>query len=331
MQTIQIRLTKELLKKAQELVNRGLYSNKSEVLRDSLRRLCFPEMNTSERMFQIIYSSDLHGNIVQYKKLFSRAIQIKADAIILGGDLLPKDKKNRTPKKQKEFFEKKLLSLLEQFHKQNKKNCKVFLMLGNDDFKMSLNLLQKNEKKGHYQVIHNKCLKLHEGFKIIGYSYVPLTPFIHKDWEKLDLNEENEMQVREDIVLKGDINSHSQKKFDLKNRKDTIEKDLNRLLNKSHPRKTILVTHSPPYNTSLDMISAKKHVGSRAVKKIIENNQPLVSLHGHIHETIEFSGKFMEDIESSLSMSPGNDHIGKDLAIIEFNLYCPKKAKRILL
>ena len=54
-------------------------------------------MNTSERMFQIIYSSDLHGNIVQYKKLFSRAIQIKADAIILGGDLLHKDKKNRTP------------------------------------------------------------------------------------------------------------------------------------------------------------------------------------------------------------------------------------------
>ncbi len=324
MQTIQVRLTKSLMEKAQKLVKRDLYSSKSEVIRDALRRLCFPHASIDEREFNIIYTSDIHGNLIQYKKLFNRANETKADSIIIGGDLLPKDKKNRTPAKQKKFLEKKLIPLICKFHKKNQK-CNVFLLLGNDDFKKNLNVLKKNQKKGGYKVIQNKCISLHEKFKIIGYSYVPLTPFLFKDWEKLDLANEKETKKRGRFILQGKINNSTDKKFNLSNRKNNIERDLQKLTKDKNPRKLILVTHSPPYNTSLDMVSQKNHVGSKAIKKIIKEKQPLVSLHGHIHETVKLSGNFIEKIGNTLSISSGNDNIDKKISIVEFNLFNPRE------
>jgi len=50
------------------------------------------------------------------------------------------------------------------------------------------------------------------------------------------------------------------------------------------PSKTILLTHSPPKNTPLDLTHSGIHVGSDAVRKIIEEEQPLLQLCGHVHE-----------------------------------------------
>ena len=49
-------------------------------------------------------------------------------------------------------------------------------------------------------------------------------------------------------------------------------------------RKWILVTHAPPYGTSTDLTSSDIHVGSKSIREIIENKQPLVALCGHVHE-----------------------------------------------
>ena len=54
--------------------------------------------------------------------------------------------------------------------------------------------------------------------------------------------------------------------------------------------------HAPPYGFALDLApeltkdliqaaDRKIHVGSRAVAKMIEKYQPLLGLHGHIHES----------------------------------------------
>ena len=39
---------------------------------------------------KILYTSDIHGNEVQYSKLIQYAIKISADTIIIGGDIAPK-------------------------------------------------------------------------------------------------------------------------------------------------------------------------------------------------------------------------------------------------
>jgi Icc-related predicted phosphoesterase len=65
--------------------------------------------------------------------------------------------------------------------------------------------------------------------------------------------------------------------------------------------KCILNSHVPPFGTLLDRafsmysssFSLDRHVGSKAVRKAISRYQPLVGLHGHVHE------------------SPGVDYIGR--------------------
>ena len=80
------------------------------------------------------------------------------------------------------------------------------------------------------------------------------------------------------------------------------------------PEKAIFNLHAPPYNSGLDIASeldaelrpkeggaAKVAVGSRAVRAAIERYQPLLGLHGHIHES-RGAGK----IGRTLCLNPGS-------------------------
>ena len=49
-------------------------------------------------------------------------------------------------------------------------------------------------------------------------------------------------------------------------------------------KKLVLVSHAPPYNTRVDAAILGKHVGSRSVRKFIEDKKPILALCGHIHE-----------------------------------------------
>jgi len=46
----------------------------------------------------------------------------------------------------------------------------------------------------------------------------------------------------------------------------------------------VLVTHVPPSETEADLTSDEIHAGSKSVRKIIEEKQPLVNFCAHIHE-----------------------------------------------
>ncbi|MGW8192982.1 MAG: metallophosphoesterase family protein [Desulforhopalus sp.] len=54
------------------------------------------------------------------------------------------------------------------------------------------------------------------------------------------------------------------------------------LHNKRIPR--IFVSHVPPHNTLVDRLRNGRHVGSRAVRSLIEQYQPELCITGHIHE-----------------------------------------------
>ncbi|QEE15122.1 metallophosphoesterase [Promethearchaeum syntrophicum] len=47
----------------------------------------------------------------------------------------------------------------------------------------------------------------------------------------------------------------------------------------------ILFVHEPPYNTLLDITYHKEHVGSKAIRRLIEDYQPNIAVSGHIHES----------------------------------------------
>lgn len=57
--------------------------------------------------------------------------------------------------------------------------------------------------------------------------------------------------------------------------------------------RTVFAPHAPPFNTCADRIESGAHVGSKAIREIIEREQPVACLCGHIHEAKgeEFIGK----------------------------------------
>lgn len=72
--------------------------------------------------------------------------------------------------------------------------------------------------------------------------------------------------------------------------------------------------HAPPYGYALDLApeltkdlvqaaDRKIHVGSRAVAKMIEKYQPLVGLHGHIHES-----RGAQKVKRTLIINPGSEY-----------------------
>jgi len=76
---------------------------------------------------------------------------------------------------------------------------------------------------------------------------------------------------------------------------------------KSHQ---ILVTHDPPYNTALDLNLRQEHVGSRSVRLVIEEKQPLLALCGHIHEA-----RSVEKIGTTTCINAGAVRLGNGVEI----------------
>ena len=80
------------------------------------------------------------------------------------------------------------------------------------------------------------------------------------------------------------------------------------------PRNAIFNIHVPPYKSGLDEApeldknlrpvlagQSLKPVGSTALREVIEKNQPLLGLHGHIHE-----GRGATRIGKTLCINPGS-------------------------
>jgi len=65
-------------------------------------------------------------------------------------------------------------------------------------------------------------------------------------------------------------------------------------------KKVILMTHGPPYNTTLDSINGS-HVGNKDYRKFIERIKPKLAISGHIHETFGA----MDKIGKTQLINPG--------------------------
>ena len=88
--------------------------------------------------------------------------------------------------------------------------------------------------------------------------------------------------------------------------RETIEEDLDRLPKPLQSRRAIYIMHSPPFGTRLDLIEGGKSTGSRSIKAFIERNQPLLTLHGHIHEAPALSGTYVTGLEKRFPSTQGN-------------------------
>ena len=259
---------------------------------------------------KIIFTADLHGRKEHYEELFSLAAGTGARTVIVGGDLTPHGSGLDGILKQKKFLTDFLIPRLDSFSLEVP-GVEVFLMMGNDDWRINMNVLRSDAGRS-FRLLEAEESVLADGTRLIGYPFVPITPFSLKDWEKWDKNltgHENFFGLRstEDGVEEVSLEERKHEK---------LETDLVRLSEEMELHDFIFVSHSPPHGTSLDLIGQESHVGSQSIREFLERNSPRLSLHGHIHESPYVSKRYKEKLGGTLCVNPGQSFASKLHAVI---------------
>lgn len=282
-----------------------------------------------------LFVSDLHGKVNRYERFFRYVEKVKPYAVFLGGDLLPSSilhsfrAGENMPDFVSDFLAERFQNLKEKLQDEYPR---VFLIMGNDDPGIEEKPVLEHEKKGLWEYVHDKIVPLGE-YAVMGYSFVPPTPFLLKDWEKYDISE----QVQPGCIPPDE--GFRTVDFNNKKEKSTIKQDLAGIIKKLTGKPLICLFHSPPYHTGLDRAAldgvkvednaVDVHVGSKAIKEFIEQQNPYLTLHGHIHESSRLTGVWKEKINKTIAISAAFE--GPGLAIVEFSLSDPLKADRIVL
>ena len=284
---------------------------------------------------RILYASDFHGSEAFFRKFLSAALQYKADALLTGGDLTGKamipivhqgdgryvghlfgrKEEPATPEelaglkqtinnvgfypiilepdeaqeleadsqKMGKRFEQEMCARIRDWlvlfaEKVAPQGAHLYFLPGNDDLFSIDNVISEFEGSN----VHNPDRKhywIDEDHELIGLSNANMTP-----WK---CNRDTEESILAGLL-------------------DEIAGKL------EHPERAVMAIHVPPYDSGLDVCPEldgnlqivhrggqilMKPVGSTAVREMIERVQPLLTLHGHIHE------------------APGHTRIGRTLAI----------------
>ncbi len=285
------------------------------------------------KMTRILYGSDFHGSEAVFRKFLASGLQYKVNALMVGGDVtgkamvpvihlgggkyeghlfgadkiastpdelealkksisnvgfypivLEKDEAQELendPDKMGARFEQEMCNRVREWMKLAEEklvpqNITLYFMPGNDDLYSIDGVIDE------FKHVHNpdmKCFELEGGYNVVGLSNANMTPWrCARDVEEPDLTA----------------------KLD----------QLATLIQK--PERTVAIIHVPPINSGLDTCPeldenlkiitqggqvVMKSAGSPAVRAFIEKVQPMLTLHGHIHE------------------SPGHTRIGKTLMI----------------
>lgn len=266
------------------------------------------------------FATDLHGRVNRWRKLFERIKQEIPAAVFLGGDLFPDliSLASADESVKDEF----ILAGFARLKKELKDRYpEVFLILGNEDGKTREAQVLQAESIGLLKYIHSKRTVLGP-FSVYGYSFVSPTPFQLKDWERYDVSRYIDPGCisPEEGIRSIPVPIHSI-------RYETIQKDLKNLTAEKNLSNVIFMFHAPPYKTNLDRaaldgkmvehVPMDVHVGSIAIKRFIEKRQPLLTLHGHVHETVAMTGSWKEKIGETMAFTAA--HNGPELALVRFD------------
>ncbi len=286
-------------------------------------------------MTTIFFATDIHGSDILWKKFLNAGSFYHADQLILGGDMTGKaivpiihlggmkyrltllqqvfelysegelkdmvkrvrsrgyypyittpdeiESLNSTPEKVHELFKTEVLRVMKQWmdiadERLNGTGLRVYCSPGNDDMPEVDPIIQASRS---VLLAEGQCHHLDSEHEMITSGWSKRTP-----WDTY--REEDEEQ--------------------LKQRYETM---IARLKN---PRNAVFNLHNPPFGSHLDEAPELDEdlrpkyagqslipVGSTAAREVIENSQPLLGLHGHIHE-----GRGTTRIGRTLCINPGS-------------------------
>ena len=282
------------------------------------------------------FVSDLHGKKPRYEKLF-RAIETQQpEAVFLGGDVLPSGLYHLSSQEDQvgNFFDETLIAGFSQLKDlPDFPYPEVFMIPGNDDGKGEEDKFLEGESMGLWHYIPNRVMTWKK-WTVVGYAWVPPTPFLLKDWEKYDVS-----AYVDPGCVSPEEGFHSIPVSKYLRRYSTIQKDLEMLMTGIEPATALCLFHSPPYQTHLDRaaldgkmfehVPLDVHVGSIAIRRMIEDRQPWLTLHGHVHESARITGYWKQQLGATTMITAAHD--GPELALVVFDAENPQECRRELI
>jgi uncharacterized protein len=278
---------------------------------------------------QAYFVSDLHGDKGRFKTLAGLVRQDLPPALFIGGDITPHFDRYTS---REDFFADFLLPEFRRLKEELKNHYPaIFIIMGNDDVRIEEEYLFEGEAEGLWLYIHNR--KAHFGkFPVYGYACIPPTPFRLKDWERYDVSRFIDPGCVPPTEGIRTIDTGEDLEY------CTIQKDLAALTDEDDLSRSIILFHSPPYQTNLDRaaldgmkidhVPLDVHVGSIAIKRFIEDRKPMITLHGHVHESTRITGSWSEKIGKTYAFNAATDQ--KGLSVIKIPLDNPAAAGRII-
>ena len=283
-------------------------------------------------MTTALFTSDLHGSKKKYEFLFNNILIIKPAVVFLGGDLMglaAKAQNNAIPTGEDFLYDYLAMNLQKIRDELKNEYPAIFVILGNDDPKIHEAALLDISTTGLLTYVNELKVNF-QAYNVIGYSYVPPTPFLNKDWEKYDVSRFVDVGcVSPEEGFRSIPISVNELRF------FTIKRDLEKLFTDVDLSRTICLFHAPPYQTKLDRAALDGvqidhapldvNVGSIAIKEFILTRSPYLTLHGHIHESSGITGSWKERIGDTVSFQGATEP--NEYGIILFDLDDPNNAK----
>ena len=246
------------------------------------------------------FTSDLHGQGELYEQVVTLAAERRPGAVLLGGDLAPHGTGPHGVRHQRVFLEGFLVEFARRL-REAAPGVELLLLMGNDDWAVNHGVLEQYDGT-LWHVLHARALHVHDVW-VAGLSWVPITPFAIKDWERWE-DGRDETPARLHGWLSGG-EALREFCFDPGRRTPTIADGLAELVALSPAADTVYVLHSPPLGTACDAIATRQHVGSRAIRSFVEAQQPRLVLSGHIHESPRVSGAWRDRLGRTTVVNPG--------------------------
>jgi Icc-related predicted phosphoesterase len=255
--------------------------------------------------------ADLHGGPSRFMKI-RKLVNEGAKTILLAGDIA----RNGKPDFQRENIRQCFDILL-----AGKPEVRVFAIPGNDDWRIVEETMREFPE---VIVPTDRAYPLDDIYSVVGYPYVPITPFMFKDHEKWDDERFPELPADpaevEPAIIAHRLNLEGYRsrglelcdfRFDPAERADTISADMKTLAGMSDPRKTVYLFHCPPFGY-FDFgfsLEGRVHIGSRAIADFIRESNPWLTVHGHSHEAVSvMRGEFRFAVGESVGVSVGAGH-----------------------
>ena len=264
---------------------------------------------------KILATSDIHQMASKWKELVKASKKEKPEVIAISGDLFPKD--------EGILMQTKWMDHLKKYARQIKnEGIELILTLGNDDNQLLISEMDQGDKDGLWHYIENKVVKV-QGQEFIGMPYVPDYPFGYKYWCHPDSKKNSRIcvyRICEPLLITDDNKFKEIPNFPQWFISSfSIEEALADLTAQVEDMaKSIWLIHAPPSKVSLDICANGQEVGSDAVLEFIESEQPMLTIHGHIHEAPEYNGrKWFHQENHTLCVQGGQMGFDLHYSIIE--------------